>query len=658
MSEPFDKRLLVAVKRSSGDIKTHTPFTRDDNDTIASSMVMTIEDYEKRVKDASVEIDSGIASKIKEGITKSHDAAMANPNYKTQKALMNPYARIRLSGALDANGKSYLVDKAGQRPWYEAGNQNTVGYSKYPTTTTIIEYGNADYKARTPYQFQDFVFCKWWNKIPNNRLITLRRYTNPVLDNLENPSQNKDGIDEVFTPIVTAVSYFGDQTDNKLSEILKFSTGMKWGETSAGIWGVEQENDGTLVKTTLENAGNEFGPYGKLLFGGLGSAIQGLDILENNVGDGMLENGLPPDPYENGPYANRIMGPVDRIDTVKKRDAGLNFEMNGLKIHFDYVARPIGGINSKAVLLDILSNFLMMGSASAIFFGGAHRFRMHGSRFPAMSEEGIRKMYRGDVKGGLKTIGDRFANLSGNDITGDGLIGTILNAGKELLSNLLDSLDNPLGMKTEGSSTPQGENAAARVTKAIQEKIRKGLPLQYMRGMRALLVGEPVGEWHLTIGNPMNPIAMIGNLICTNIEVTFDDEAGLGPDDFPLAFRVTVSLDHGMPRDRDAIQSIFNRGNGRIYESDIKTSANKESTVDEQTGNNNNNQGNITPFTKYITTKTNSQGINKELVNKQTEIININTVGPLNLADDNFSIDSRRPTFYMDDWIKDKKVLN
>lgn len=101
--------------------------------------------------------------------------------------------------------------------------------------------------------------------------------------------------------------------------------------------------------------------------------------------------------------------------------------------------------------------------------------------------------------------------------------------------------------------------------------------------MKALLIGEPVGEWHTTIGNPLNPIAMIGNLIVDHIEIEFNDE--LGPDDFPTELKIVVTLNHGMARDRDAIQSIFNRGMGRIYElsDDIKGSADYETAVDAYT---------------------------------------------------------------------------
>jgi len=74
---------------------------------------------------------------------------------------------------------------------------------------------------------------------------------------------------------------------------------------------------------------------------------------------------------------------------------------------------------------------------------------------------------------------------------------------------------------------------------------------------------------------------MIGNLICTGVEVEFGNE--LGPDDFPTEVKFTVNLDHGMPRDRDAIQSIFNRGMGRIYDLPDEFDRGSQTAVDNKT---------------------------------------------------------------------------
>jgi hypothetical protein len=91
----------------------------------------------------------------------------------------------------------------------------------------------------------------------------------------------------------------------------------------------------------------------------------------------------------------------------------------------------------------------------------------------------------------------------------------------------------------------------------------------------SFLTGAPIGEWHVVIGNPCNPIAMIGNLLCDDVNIEFGDT--LGPDDFPTTMKATFKLKHARDRERGEIESIFNRGDGRLYHSSQKTSANLQS---------------------------------------------------------------------------------
>lgn len=598
MAQPFDKRLTSLLKYSNQNKDVEVNPYSGKIDSIAAQAFMKLDDVERKFgKNARIQQESAIK------------LAEQNKALFTQQAVMNPYARIRLSGATDNNDTNYLIDSSNNRPWYEApikpNGDLKIGYSKQPTTNNIITWSKGDKLGRTPYAFQDFVFCKWWNKIPNNRLITLRRYSEPILDNINPLAGSVEN--QPFPPMCTAVTYFGENTGNTLSSILKFSTGMNWTDTSANVWEVGQQNSGeaTGVNSTMEGAGGSLlGNFGKTAFGAIGHALNAFNILDNNINKtGLLANGLPPDPYSDGPYTNRILGPVNRISSVKRREAGLKFEMSGLKIKFDYVARPIGGINSKAILLDILSNFMLMGSASAVFFGGLHRFRFASARFPAMNEDVIRHMYKGDMKGAVEKFTDKIKSIGANAFNSGGLADTLAGVGKQMWADFMNMLGNPLGLGKNISTSEKSQTATNGIYNAIVQKMHMGMKVPYLTNMRALLTGEPVGDWHLTIGNPMNPIAMIGNLICTNIEVEFNDAAGLGPDDFPLEFSVTVSLEHGMPRDRDAIESMFNLGNGRIYEmpENFISSADTETDVDAHTGEN--NDGNISTLAYLTTTR-------------------------------------------------------
>lgn len=124
-----------------------------------------------------------------------------------------------------ANADNYMYDVRDKRRFYDVNNttEDVLSISN-PTVSQIINWANSDKWGRTPYSYQDFVFCEWFGKIPNNRLITLRRYHAPTYDNLQFESMygdiedktthqinpmNKDG-KGVFSPLVTCVSYFGD----------------------------------------------------------------------------------------------------------------------------------------------------------------------------------------------------------------------------------------------------------------------------------------------------------------------------------------------------------------------------------------------------------------------------------------------------------------
>ena len=86
--------------------------------------------------------------------------------------------------------------------------------------------------------------------------------------------------------------------------------------------------------------------------------------------------------------------------------------------------------------------------------------------------------------------------------------------------------------------------------------------------MNSLLSGDNVGLWHLTIGNPKNPIAAIGNLILE--DSTIEHTGPLGIDDFPTEIKVTVKLKNAKPRDLTEISRMYTHGVNSIYMSNAR----------------------------------------------------------------------------------------
>ena len=240
-------------------------------------------------------------------------------------------------------------------------------------------------------------------------------------------------------------------------------------------------------------------------------------------------------------YANFVLGPINVIDETMIRDRGINFA-NDMTLTFEYELKSLSYVNPKIAMIDIMSNMLAMSTNNAQFFGGGHRY--YGSAGFVASQFGdVSKLRNGDFSGymgsvvndvetGMKGLfGDANGNFNANSVV-DGL----KKVGTTMLGNMLGGfLSDQVGGATGTAAT------------------------------KAFIDGGPTGDWHVTVGNPLNPIVMMGNMICDNTVMTLGE--GLGYDDFPMEVKFEIDLKHGKPRDKGDIENMFNAGNGRIYAS-------------------------------------------------------------------------------------------
>ena len=535
-----------------------------------------------------------------------------------------PYLSPGVSGKDLANAYSDYFTK-------NPGGQKLVPpeYLGNPTARQIIDFfSDGRNNARASFSPADFIYCKYYQKIPNNQMIVLRRFPNPVSDNIYNGQRmylkkkdastttasaqqsstdvdrisvqsrgvdiyvpdeqlrnrinsmlssqsGADGLDQEIKDLIEmsqavqnakasttdpggvpeglglaslsqpdiarAITYFGEATGNKMEDILKFTYGFEWKEQKADIY--EQQI------TSSNTASAETTP----LYQKLGKFQFLADAMTGNSPQGKLaarisrDTGANSIDYVGVTMANYVLGPINVIDKNTIRNRGLNFEQD-IQLTFEYELRSFNMVNPRVAMMDIMANLLVLTYSRANFWGGAHRF-YGSSGYNAEPFGDYSKLQKGDYMGFFNsvkgTIQKKLSNDFGITIKGGKITPangdwtkTFLNAASKLINQALGNFLGDIASSTFGSG-----------------------PAPIV--MPALISGAPHGDWHLTLGNPIYPIAMIGNLNLKSSTLSF--VGPLGKDDFPSGLKLEVNLAHGKPRDKDDFESMFNGGTGRLY---------------------------------------------------------------------------------------------
>ena len=439
--------------------------------------------------------------------------------------------------------------------------------------------------ASAPYYWRDFLYCKYYGAIPNNYMVTLRRFPAPMRDNLSIPTQllqsnlyRKKGAGR---PVAQAVTWWGSDTGNLLNDVISFTTGLNWEpKTQAEIANVEGFDQG-FFKTVLGRAfGNAAGAIGGA--GVLAAMGDAASVVIASTDSGRSEITIPKinqalrDKFttNNGPLSDFIFNPVDTVDSTYFRAKGLSFSAGPILLKFHYELASLGEVNTKAAMVDIIGNLLALGTNYGNFLTPDVRYD---NGFPAIGfpggDKGLLKFYSDPLewtKTAIKYLADPDGTTNESpELEEFRRAQTEIDQSVQQLESVIKQISSDggdlesLAKELDG---PLGNVLAFALADDLIEKI--AVPL-------SLKTGAPVGEWHLVVGNPMNPIAMIGNLICKGVEIEFGEV--LGPDDFPTEVMATFTLEHGRDRERGEIESMFNRGDGRLYQSNLPTYSNTQS---------------------------------------------------------------------------------
>ena len=441
------------------------------------------------------------------------------------------------------------------------------------------------------YRYVDFMFCKELGKISNNHLITLRRFPGPIGDNIfvdAHPlyvqNDNEQGSKfKSYPELGHLVTWFGTE-DNKLENICKYNYHATWKEFTASI---QQEESQQKDEGWFDKIANSFSPNNNLLISkgfsghtgllGWGAQKLKIPILKESAANSQYYNSTLLSNYDQ----HRIYEPQNRIWSTHKYEGKLEFNQD-ITLTFKYVLRSYANINPKSAFLDLLGNIQVVTYRRGSFWGGETKI------YGPQGNNNIYKRGNAFIDKAFDKLGGIWTMITNGtfDINQiQGWLSNILEGAGKIISNAVDTSSGLMKQATgnENEQTPNEKNAAKEFKENAKNNLRKieNLNAQYhwtdaIKGMfknqlgrpalyafNSLLSGEEVGPWHLTIGNPRNPIMSIGNLIL--MDSSIEHSGPLGLDDFPTELKLTVTLKHGRPRDSVEIQKMYTKGNAAIY---------------------------------------------------------------------------------------------
>lgn len=496
--------------------------------------------------------------------------------------------------------------------------------------TGISELGVAKYR------YIDFMFCRDLGKIPNNHLLTLRKFTRPVGDNINTrlPKSDTPYNFNQSMDVGRLVTWFGNG-DNKLEDIIKYNyvATFKQFDSKVDVVDSQEDEESTGIIGKIVNTINP--RYNQAMSQGRTGAHNFISQLGGRYLSTSYANFGRGGQYDRhdifGMYDHhKVYEPKNTIQSTHVYEGKLTFSQE-FTIKFSYKLRAYDNINPRAAFLDLIGNILAVTYRSGTFWGGSRMFRG-----APPNKVGTAKV-NAFLDRTFDTLGGIGNNLLSGNLDIGGTLGSIWGAVKQIASDAFNTAKSlALGnTSTKGKSPLQVIGAIVKHTglwSGVQGMIKNGLGRPAVYALDSLLTGDNVGLWHLTIGNPRNPIMSIGNLIIDKSEIT--QSGPLGLDDFPTDLMVSVSLKHGRPRDSAEIQKMYTKGSGPIYTPlGAKAASNFYKLTSKKysaniTRDENDEENNVFNFIEQQKTSTNNNARSNSALTttEQTKIVSTSTI--------------------------------
>jgi len=439
-----------------------------------------------------------------------------------------------------------------------------------------LSQGDVPELGLATYRYIDFMYCKDLGKIPNNRLITLRRFPGPIGDNIfkeahpHNSNKFSKKLLKGVPDIGRLITWF-DNEDNKLEDICKYQYHATWKEFTSAI---QQQSTNTRDDGLVTKLANFFSPQNNEMVlngfsGNVGLISMGASFLGYTTPANATQAYYGMETLMNYDQ-HKIYEPQDKVWSTHQYEGRLEFNQE-ITLTFRYQLRSYSNINPRAALLDLIGNIQTVTYRRGSFWGG--QVKMYGPQ----ANSSVFDKANAFVDKGFDKLGGIWERIKNGNFDMESLqnwiedainkTGEILKSAGNTAANVItgkeDISDEAKQKAKEAMEATEKMNKKYKWTSAIKGMVKNQLGRPQIYALNSLLTGEEVGPWHLTVGNPRNPIMSIGNLILEHAET--QHYGPLGIDDFPTELRVTVTLKHARPRDSVEIQKMYTKGLSSIY---------------------------------------------------------------------------------------------
>jgi hypothetical protein len=221
--------------------------------------------------------------------------------------------------------------------------------------------------------------------------------------------------------------------------------------------------------------------------------------------------------------------------------------------------RAYDNINPRSALIDLIGNILEVTYRRGKFWGGDRKL------IGPPQDMGPFNKTSAFIDNAFDKLGGFFSSLIDGGINFQDILGKIGSTFNNLIGQAMN-LAKGNGLSEAGSALAEkirSLNSTTAFTEAAKGYLKNALGRPTLYAWQSLLSGDDVGLWHVTIGNPRNPILSMGNLILTNAQITHTGPLGI--DDFPSELKLSVTLKHARPRDLTEISRMYTKGAATIY---------------------------------------------------------------------------------------------